>query len=378
MRRRYLLAGLPLLAGSLAACGTSSAAAQPKPVITVNVAERGTLPGTGHLEVSVTHGTLRQVAVTGRDGALHLRPASGRTWSGPGDMTPYRTYRLTVLAAGSDGDTTRLVRTFRTGEPAEALGVTVFPSSGQEVGVGQPVIVTLSAPVKDRPARAEVERALTVSADRPVTGSWAWLNDNVLHYRPKAFWPAHTHVTVHLDVRGVRASPGVWGTANRTETFRTGAARIVRVDDAKHRLTVTTDGTVVRTVPVSLGKAGYETRSGTKVVMQRFAKFRMDSTTVGITDGPDVYDLDVPYALRITNSGEFIHGAPWNHQLGKANISHGCTNVGLADARWLYENLRVGDPVITTGTGRAMEPTNGWGDWNVSWSDWTAKSALSG
>ena len=77
---------------------------------------------------------------------------------------------------------------------------------------------------------------------------------------------------------------------------------------------------------------------------------------------------DVPYAMRITWSGEYVHGAPWSEWAqGKQDVSHGCTNVSLANGKWLFENSLVGDPVETTGTGRPMEPGNGWGGgWNVS------------
>ena len=128
---------------------------------------------------------------------------------------------------------------------------------------------------------------------------------------------------------------------------------------------------------MSLGRPGYPSRSGIKVIMTKEFKHRMDSTTVGIT-GPDAYNVVVPYALRITNSGEFLHGAPWNGQIGSANVSHGCTNLHLSDARWFYNNALVGDPVVTTGTSKKMESRgNGLGsDWNMSWSAWLKGSAV--
>lgn len=95
------------------------------------------------------------------------------------------------------------------------------------------------------------------------------------------------------------------------------------------------------------------------------------------TRRPSAYDLDVPYAMRITSSGEFLHGAPWNPYVGILNHSHGCTNLTLSNAHWLFNRVREGDPVITTGTGRKMEPWNGLGGvWNVPWAKWVAGSAL--
>jgi lipoprotein-anchoring transpeptidase ErfK/SrfK len=126
-----------------------------------------------------------------------------------------------------------------------------------------------------------------------------------------------------------------------------------------------------------MGKSGFTTRSGTKVIMDIHESYRMRSTTVGIT-GSEAYDLDVPYAMRITSTGEFLHGAPWNHYIGIANMSHGCTNLTLSDARWLFHRVREGDPVVTKGTGRSTESWNGLGGvWNVPWDKWVAGSALS-
>jgi len=104
----------------------------------------------------------------------------------------------------------------------------------------------------------------------------------------------------------------------------------------------------------------------------------MDSTTVDIpANSSDAYRLKVEYAMRLTNSGEFLHAAPWSvGSQGRANVSHGCTGMSMSNARWLFSYLKVGDPVQYSGGSKPMTLTNGWGDWNLSWNAWSARSAL--
>jgi lipoprotein-anchoring transpeptidase ErfK/SrfK len=114
--------------------------------------------------------------------------------------------------------------------------------------------------------------------------------------------------------------------------------------------------------------------------MEMFEERRMNSETVGISrDDPEAYDIDdVQWAMRLTYSGEFIHAAPWSvDSQGRANVSHGCTGLSTADAGWLYAMTRRGDVVEYTGTDRWMTLTNGYGDWNASYADYKAGSALS-
>jgi hypothetical protein len=81
--------------------------------------------------------------------------------------------------------------------------------------------------------------------------------------------------------------------------------------------------------------------------------------------------------MRLTNSGEFLHAAPWSvASQGRANVSHGCTGMSTANAEWLFGQMKKGDPVEYTGSPRPIEQGNGWTDWNVSWDDWVKKSAL--
>jgi lipoprotein-anchoring transpeptidase ErfK/SrfK len=184
---------------------------------------------------------------------------------------------------------------------------------------------------------------------------------------------------VHADINSIPAGNGVYGQLSRTSSFTVGDAMVSRVDVQAHTLKVFRNGTLLRTIPISAGKPGFTTRSGTKVIIEKFREKRMDAATTGISeDDPEYYNIeDVEYAMRVTYSGEFLHAAPWSvGSQGSANVSHGCVGMSTSDAAWLYNLTKRGDVVETTGSNRWMTMTNGYGDWNVRFSEYKKGSAL--
>ena len=349
----------------------------PVPHLTWSVAE-GSRARAGSVVTVVVRAPAAGSAVSGlvvTDSAGRVVPTRrvtvGRWTSAP--LPPSRSWVATATVAAPLGTSATAVRRFSTRAPAHVIATSLSPGTGSTVGIAQPVIVTFDRAVTQR---AEVEAALRVTTSRPVgPAAWHWFGDRRVEYRPRSYWPGRTRITVRLALKDVAADSTTWGTGNRTLSFSTGRAQILRIDDRRHTMRVVRGSQVVRTMGVSLGKPGYTTRSGIKAVMSRETSRRMRSSTVGI-EGAEAYDLVVPYALRITTSGEFIHGAPWNPYIGRLDHSHGCTNLRLADSRWLYANVLVGDPVETVGTGRGMETDNGPGaGWNIRWAAWVQGSA---
>lgn len=263
----------------------------------------------------------------------------------------------------------------------ERVRVSISPSPGR-IGVGQLITATFSAPVRFR-AKAEAAMQVT-SPERLPPGSWAWLSSTTAVYRPKDFWPGKTRIEVVLNLRkvplnGDAKTQWVGGkTTTRTESFRTARSFIARIDANTHQMKVFRNGRLVKVFGVSLGKPGFATRSGVKIITgEKYRWTRMTSDQLGLTD--EYYDLNVPYAVRITPSGEFIHGAPWAAaRIGVWNGSHGCTNLNVGPAKWFFNHVRPGDVTVTTNTGRRMETWNGTPGsyWNYSWADWKAMSAL--
>jgi lipoprotein-anchoring transpeptidase ErfK/SrfK len=298
-------------------------------------------------------------------------------WTSSPQLKPGATYTVSGSAEGTDGATVPISSTFKTLRASRSLKASVVPLNGETVGVALPIQIFWSNPVKDR---AAVEKRLAIKTSVPVVGSWHWVNNKQVNYRPRDYWPAGTKVTVDIDTLGVNAGNNTWGTASRTIQFSIGKSVVSKVDVKKHTMTVVINGKLARTIPITAGKDGFTTRSGVKVIMEKFTTKRMDAATVGIKPGdPEYYNIsDVKWAQRVTSSGEFIHGAPWSAgSQGSANVSHGCVGMSLKDAQWFFNQTLRGDPVTVTGTARHMEPGNGWTDWNTTWAAYKAGSALS-
>jgi lipoprotein-anchoring transpeptidase ErfK/SrfK len=321
------------------------------------------------VDVRPQHGGAPVPGVLSRDGS---------TWTVAGGTTlAMATQYVVETHAVDDGGRGRTARaTFTTLRPTKVLSTIVTPGDGAVVGVGMPLRVVFTAKVTDR---AAVERALQVTTSVPVEGSWRWLSATEIHYRPAAYWPVGTHVSVTFHLAGVDAGAGVWGDHDRSYAFDISPTALVStVDITAHTMTVRQDGAVLRVIPVTTGKDGYLTRGGTKVIIAKERTRLMDSRTVDIPPGsPDAYHLLVSYAMRLTWSGEFVHAAPWSvaHQ-GHQNVSHGCTGMSDANAAWFYGISHIGDVVRYVHSTRDLEPGNGYTDWNISWADWTKGSAL--
>ena len=198
-----------------------------------------------------------------------------------------------------------------------------------------------------------------------------------VHWRPKAYWPAHTEVTVHDNLLGVQVSPGVWGLRNRDVHFTIGDSHVSTVDVAKQSMTVTSNGAVVGTYPVSTGRAAYPTKGGVHVVLSKVPSIVMDSRTVGIPkSSPDFYLETVLWDVRISDGGAFVHYAPWSvGAQGHRPVSHGCVNVNLATAKTFYALSVPGD--IVNVINDPVPPNRddpGMADWNYSWDRYAADS----
>ncbi|WP_183094613.1 L,D-transpeptidase [Nocardioides stalactiti] len=359
----------------------TTAATYDEPTLKASVKKGATgVPVDTELSVTADEATLTKVTVSQPGGELPGAISDdGTRWTAGELLEPGITYTVKSVGEGRDGSTVRSTTSFTT----EALSLdqqtypSVAPLDGETVGIGMPVVVTFDIPVTDK---AAFERRMHVTSTPAQTGTWSWISDTEAHYRPKAYWQAGTEVSVDLDINGVDAGNGIYGQEDRALDFSIGDAHVYKVNAQTYQMKVYSNGDLLRTIPITTGKEGFTTRSGIKVIMEKFDVRRMNSETVGIPAGSaEAYDIDdVQWAMRLTYSGEFIHAAPWSvGSQGYANVSHGCTGMSTENAGWLYGMSLRGDVVEYTGTDRPMEPGNGYSDWNDSWAEFKAGSALS-
>ncbi|QSB13025.1 L,D-transpeptidase family protein [Natronosporangium hydrolyticum] len=372
---------------NLVACGRSAAPPTPdgdllnadgSPVLRITPPTGADdAPLSTEIGTEVTGGVLSEVALVDEDGdrvAGRMR-ADGTGWVPNQPLAPETTYRATVTAANRDGQRSTVETSFTTmTEPERRTDTGLYLQDGAEYGVAMPVVVEFHQPVPPE-ARAEVQRRMFVSTDPPQPGAWSWVADGrQAFYRAPEHWQPGTTISARIALDGHPTGDDRYGDADRSATATIGRALSIEVDNATKQMTVEGDGVEARSMPVSLGKPSTPSSSGNLVVMSRKASTIFD-TFAELGDAG--YRVEVAYAMRLSWQGEFIHAAPWSvGDQGVRNVSHGCVNLATADAQWLYEVIKVGDPVTVTGTERQIEHGNGWTAWELSWDEFIEGSAL--
>ncbi|MFJ2477367.1 Ig-like domain-containing protein [Streptomyces sp. NPDC087659] len=377
-------AGAVALAVALAGCSGSApedpgadGKGQSRTSITVNL--RGKQARAGEpVRVTLESGRLRQVTVTGSRGERLDGKVSGdgRSWTSSRVAAPGTAYA--VEARDDEGGTARAE--FATAAAEKVNKLALVPGRDSTVGVAQPLSIVFDHPVRNK---AAVERQLRVTTSDNAQGSWGWMRDwsgkDRVDWRPKEYWKPGTKVTLDARLNGVDSgTDGGWFVRDYTTGFTVGRQQVVKVDLDSHRLRLYRDGVQVKDVPMSAGTPGGEKASwrGTAVLMAKEGTINMRSETVGLGDA---YDKMVDYSMRLTWSGMYAHAAPWNAAyFGSANRSSGCVGMSDADAASVYAEVRVGDPFeITGGDAKGtVAVNNGYGAWNVDWTEWQTKSAL--
>ena len=334
------------------------------------------------ITVKASSGTLGAVTLVDAKGTVVPGAADPLgTWTTTDLLHPATAYTFTIAATGPDGTVTSTSSTFTTLKPKVTATYGLIPNGGV-VGVGMPVIVQFGSGVITKAQRAEVEKRVKVTTVPVQQGAWGWLDNRQLMWRPRDYWIPGTKVSVSTPLHGLQTGDDKWIAGDDRTSFTIGSSMVSSVDMKTHMMTVRRGGVVIRTIPVSTGRPGplTETRSGTKVIIERNSAITMDSSTLvpPIPKGaPGYYKIKTQWNLRLTWTGEFIHSAPWSvNAQGTTNVSHGCTNLSPANAQWMFNNSKMGDVVNFTGSSRAFKPTEGIGVWVYDFNGWKAQSAL--
>jgi lipoprotein-anchoring transpeptidase ErfK/SrfK len=290
--------------------------------------------------------------------------AARTTWRTTWPLLPSHNYTVSVTATDSAHRAVTRTATFRTLRPRHTFSTQIIEGYHQTYGVGMPIILTFSRPVQPR-YRAAVERAIQLWTSKPVVGAWYWDDamapaGTSLVFRTRAYWPQHTKVTMTAHLAGLKIAPGVYGRHNLTQSFTIGRSLIAVVNTASHYAHIYYKDKLFGVWPVSTGAPGDDTADGTYLTIEKGNPVLMS--------GPGYTDFPVPYSVRFTWSGNYMHDAYWSvAEQGYTNVSHGCVNLSPQHAQ-IYYNLAVpGDPVTVTHSPAAGAWDDGWTEWFLTW-----------
>ncbi len=339
--------------------------------------------------VTVSKGTLTTVTMTTSDGTAveGALSADKTSWKPNAQLERSTTYKVAAEAKDSSGLVAHENASFTTVSPDNSFIGNFTPENGSTVGVGMPVSINFNKEITNK---AAVQKGVTVTSTSGQEVVCHWFSTQRMDCRPEDYWKENSTVTLKLALDGVEGADGVIGVQQKTVTFKVGRNQVSYVDAKTKQMKVTHNGAVIKTIPISAGSPDNKTYEGQMVMSEKFKETRMNGATVGFTDddGKGEYDIkDVPHAIRLTNSGTFVHGNYWGAKsiFGSVNTSHGC--VGLSDTKgandsgtagyWFYTNSIVGDVVVVKNTGdKTVSPDNGLNGWNMDWAQWKAGSAV--
>jgi lipoprotein-anchoring transpeptidase ErfK/SrfK len=364
--------------GSATAAASAAASAKPTPTptgpavtITPGSGVKSADPSTG-ITVTAAGGTLKNVTVATSGDPVSGTYSAGRTaWHSQWTLDVSQSYTVTATATAANGTTTTQTSAFRTLTPASTFSTVIFEGEDQTYGVGMPIILSFSQPIKDK---AAVERSIVLTTSKRVVGAWYWDGNSTLDFRPRDFWPAHTTVSFTGHFNGVLAAPGRYGYHTLTQTFVIGQSVIAVASTQAHRTQIYVNGKLKYNWPISTGRDTLPTPDGSYLAVDKNNPVRMIGGTKG-TAG--YYNELVNWAVRFTFSGDYYHSAPWSVvDQGTTNVSHGCVNLPPAAAEIYYKLAVPGDPITITGSPRPGAWDNGWTEWFLSWNQLLSGSAL--
>lgn len=366
--------GAALVIAGGAATGIVTASKSGPPVIpTAAIVVPGSptaVSPTATIAIHLRHAKLEQVKVTTAAGTALSGKVTAAGWK-PEQPMPWATkLEMTITAKGGLPVKTISASTSWTTAPqplpVESIGLTISPSNGGQVGMGTAWVIQFSKPIPAADQALVVQHLITKESI-PDTVGWHWWSSTEVDGRPEQFWPMNEQATLSVNLDGmVIGGYRIVGTTANSE-FTVVNQHLTKVSAITHEMQVYNGNQLIKTLPVSLGKPGFPTISGTLVVLYKTPVVFMNSATIGY---PGLYAQNVYDDVAISTDGYYMHAANWDvYDHGRANVSFGCIEQNPANAVWFYNWSIPGDVVEVTGTPLRASEVNGEGDWNIPWSE---------
>ncbi len=180
---------------------------------------------------------------------------------------------------------------------------------------------------------------ITDIGEGPDSRPWYRLTDDLLH--------------VHTWVPAAHLRPIGAGETSPLSPFVPDDDKRIEISIERQMLTAYEGDHIVRQAPVSTGiKSSAPSPNGipTETPTGYFrVQTKMPSRHMGdglLTDDLEAYELlGVPWVCFFHKDGVALHGAYWHNHFGR-RMSHGCVNLRIEDALWVY---RWTKPVIAAG-----------------------------
>ena len=345
--------------------------------------------------VKVAHGTLTSVVLKNAAGK-HVKGALGSgatSWATAEDLGYNKTYTLTAVSKDGAGRAATKTQKISTVSPDNLTQPYLNDIYGTSIDAGATYGVGMVASAyfdEDIPDKAAATKALQVTTSPHVDGAWYWVDAHTAHWRPQHYYAPGTKVSIATKVYGKNLGGGLYGQSDVSTHFVIGAKHVSVANAKTHQVKVYFDDKFQRSMPTSMGQGGYVkgkngqislwTMPGIYTVIHHENPARMSSDSYGLpASSPYGYRAEnVYWATKISIDGIYLHQLDttvWAQ--GHQNLSHGCLNLNLKNAKWFYNNARVGDVVqVVHSGGPAIQVWQG-GDWSVPWSTWTSGKVAS-
>ena len=124
--------------------------------------------------------------------------------------------------------------------------------------------------------------------------------------------------------------------ALKIDKLRNSDSHWIEIDLSEQHLFAWKGRTQAFSAVISTRKVDTPTYPGVYTIQRKYARDRMTGDDYDVPNVPNVLYFDRGYAL---------HGAYWHNNFGTP-MSHGCVNLPLGNAQWLFNWAQIGTPVI--------------------------------